>query len=370
MGQMATQDSDRAQVIAELEREFRKFGVQLGFFDQAVAERLGLNRTDLHVVTLLHEMGAMTAGEIAHATSLTTGAVTAVIDRLEKSGYARRERDPADRRRVVVTLPTERRHQIAMILHPALHRSLDMYSELTEQELGLLLRFLRRAYPMLHGETAKLRAQATSGRPADPAGVHFSAPLAQEASGRLEVGAGTARLELRGELAMPDLFRARFEGRAPAVRAEGGTVTLSYAGFRAADWKKHAAHVALNGSVPWDIAIRGGASKLAADLTALQLRSFEVTGGATDLTASLPRPEGTIRIAFAGGASKLVLRRPGGVAVRLHVSGGVSRLAFDAHRLGVVGGETRLESPDYGTAKDRYEITVTGGASRLAIEED
>jgi DNA-binding MarR family transcriptional regulator len=370
MSAMAGQDPERARTIAELEREFRKFGVQLAFFDQAVAERLGLNRTDLHVVTLLHDVGAMTAGEIAQATSLTTGAVTTVIDRLEKSGYAQRERDADDRRRVVVTLPIERRHQLALILHPALHRSLDMYSELSDQELALLLRFLRRARPTLHGETAKLRAEAApaASTDTDTGGIDFSAPLGSASSGRLEVGAGAARLELRGELSSPDLFRAHFDGRAPAVRAEAGTVTISYAGFRTSDWKKHAAEVALNASPLWDIAIGGGVSKLIANLAALQLKSFEVTGGANDVVVSLPRPLGTVRVAFSGGASKLVVRRPRGVAARLQVSGGVTKLAFDAQRLGVVGGETRLESPEYASAEDRYEVTVSGGASRLTVE--
>ncbi|MFL5301853.1 MAG: MarR family winged helix-turn-helix transcriptional regulator [Anaeromyxobacteraceae bacterium] len=364
---MARHDPERARAIAELEREFREFGVQLAFFDQAVAERLGLNRTDLHVVTLLHDVGAMTAGEIAQATSLTTGAVTTVIDRLEKSGYAQRERDPADRRRVVVTLPIERRHQLAQIVHPALHRSLDLYSELSDAEVALLLRFLRRAYPVLHRETAKLRSEAAPADPADAGGIDFTAPLGSASTARLEVGAGAARLELRGELSSPDLFRAHFDGRAPAVTAEAGTVTISYARFRAPDWKRHAAEVALNASPVWEIAIRGGVSKLTADLAALQLRSFEVTGGANDVLVSLPRPLGTVPVAFSGGASKLVVRRPTGVAARLQVSGGVSKLAFDAQRLGVVGGETRLESPEYATAEDRYEVTVAGGASRLTV---
>src|SRR5690242_10908129 len=94
--------------IGVLDHEFRRLRVQMGFFEQAVAERLGLHRTDLHVITLLHDAGTMTAGEIAQATNLTTGAITALIDRLERSGWAQRERDAADRRRVVVKLAVER----------------------------------------------------------------------------------------------------------------------------------------------------------------------------------------------------------------------------------------------------------------------
>src|ERR671938_2083463 len=83
---MARLEAEPELTIGELDREFRRLRVQMGFFEHAVAERLGLNRTDLHVIMLLHDAGSLTAGDIALATTLTTGALTAVIDRMEKSG--------------------------------------------------------------------------------------------------------------------------------------------------------------------------------------------------------------------------------------------------------------------------------------------
>jgi DNA-binding MarR family transcriptional regulator len=353
--------------IEQLDREFRRFRVQMGFFEQAVAERLGMNRTDLHVITLLHDAGSMTAGEIAQATNLTTGAVTAVIDRLEKSGWAQRERDPADRRRVVVKLAVERRRRIAQVFQPMLRRSAEIYSQLTAQDRAVLLAFLRKAYPMLHNETAKLRAKADPAAGL-PSGRDFAIPLAGAASGRLEVVSGAARLHLRAELSMPDLVRAHFEGRPPSVRVEAGTVAITYTRFRAVQRKGEAADIALNGTVPWDLHIRGGVSQLTAELAALPLGSLDVSGGASDVAVSLPPPTGTVRVTFSGGASKLSLHRPKGVPARLHVSGGVGKLAFDAQRLGAVGGETRLESPDYATAEDRYEIVIAGGTSQIVLD--
>jgi DNA-binding MarR family transcriptional regulator len=323
------------------------------------------------VVTLLHDVGSMTPGEIAQATSLTTGAVTTVIDRLERSGYAVRERDPEDRRRVVVKLALERRQQLAMILHPALRRSLDMYAALDERELDVLLRFLRRAYPMLHRETQKLRAEASaSAAPEDQAGGEVRAPLGSLTRARLEIAAPAARLELnlRGEPSLTDLFRARFEGRAPAVRTDAGTVTMSYQGFRAIDWSAHAARLTLNGSVRWDVAIRGGVAELRADLGAVALRSFDLGGGAGEVTFALPAPAGAVPVVVAGGASRIAVQRPAGVAARLQVAGGVGKLAFDAHRLGDVGA-VRLETPGCASAADRYEITVSGGARQVVVEE-
>jgi hypothetical protein len=195
----------------------------------------------------------------------------------------------------------------------------------------------------------------------------FSAARGSGTVARLEVNAGAARLELRADPSLPELFRARFVGRAPAVRAGAGSVTLTYAGFSASDWQMHAGMVALNVSMPWEIQMHGGVSSLTAELALLKLRSFQVRGGASDVAVSLPRPQGTASIALEGGVSRLALHRPSGVAVRLRVSGGVSTLAFDAERLEGVRGEAVVESSDYATAPARYEITVSGGAAQLTV---
>ncbi len=74
---------------------------------QVAADRIGINTTDLNCLNILSFTGSMTAGQLARATGLTTASITGVIDRLEQAGYARRERDPHDRRRVVIHLSPE-----------------------------------------------------------------------------------------------------------------------------------------------------------------------------------------------------------------------------------------------------------------------
>ena len=88
--------------IDELIREFRVSGNQDDAFDNLAAQRLGVSETDLHCLNIIENAGGVTAGELAAESGLTTGAVTGVIDRLEKKGFARRVSDPADRRRVKV----------------------------------------------------------------------------------------------------------------------------------------------------------------------------------------------------------------------------------------------------------------------------
>ncbi|MEV7625164.1 MarR family transcriptional regulator [Actinoplanes sp. NPDC089786] len=69
----------------------------------AAARAIGINQTDLICLNLLFQRGPATAGELASAVGLTTGATTTVIDRLERAGYVRRTPAPDDRRKVLVT---------------------------------------------------------------------------------------------------------------------------------------------------------------------------------------------------------------------------------------------------------------------------
>src|SRR4051794_32053548 len=94
--------------LAEVPLRWRVFANQTVLYTQAVADQLGLNLTDLSCTGILSAEGPITAGRLAELTGLTTGAITGVIDRLERAGYVRRESDPNDRRRVVVTLVGEK----------------------------------------------------------------------------------------------------------------------------------------------------------------------------------------------------------------------------------------------------------------------
>ena len=97
---MSAGRKQKNELIAELISEYRVAGNQDSAFDNLAADRLGLNRTDLHAINIIENSGGLTAGELAREAGLTTGAVTGVIDRLERAGYARRVSDPTDRRRV------------------------------------------------------------------------------------------------------------------------------------------------------------------------------------------------------------------------------------------------------------------------------
>ena len=92
----------KQRLVEELIREFRVSGNQDDAFDSLAAEHLGVSESDLRCLNIIENSGGLTAGELASQSGLTNGAITGVLDRLERAGYAQRAGDPADRRRVHV----------------------------------------------------------------------------------------------------------------------------------------------------------------------------------------------------------------------------------------------------------------------------
>src|ERR1700734_2618292 len=99
---MSRSRGSRQQLMAALDRAMRDASGQGVMYSAVVAERLGINSTDLECLDHVVLRGPISAGALAEATGLTTGAITGVIDRLERAGFARREPDPEDRRKVLV----------------------------------------------------------------------------------------------------------------------------------------------------------------------------------------------------------------------------------------------------------------------------
>lgn len=101
---MPEKDKDETtEKVYELMWEVRRLTRATLLLQQVIAEDMGLHVTDAECLDFLMEMGPSTAGALARATRLTTGAITSVIDRLEKAGLVKRGPDPRDRRKVIVT---------------------------------------------------------------------------------------------------------------------------------------------------------------------------------------------------------------------------------------------------------------------------
>jgi DNA-binding MarR family transcriptional regulator len=110
--------------------------------DDLAAELLGVNRTDSRCIDILEQHGRMTAGQLALLSGLSTGAVTAVIDRLERAGYAQRVPDPSDRRHVLVELTELARERIWELMgRPLREATVPVMQRYSDKELELLIEF-------------------------------------------------------------------------------------------------------------------------------------------------------------------------------------------------------------------------------------
>jgi hypothetical protein len=121
----------------------------------------------------------------------------------------------------------------------------------------------------------------------------------------------------------------------------------------------------LTDQVPWSIQIGGGAAKLRLDLRHAQLSKLEISGGANQLDAQLPNPKGTVLVSVSGGANNVTIVAPAHSQWRVAVSGGVSAVTIDGSGSANVGGDFQQQSPGYGSATDRFDIEISGGASHV-----
>jgi DNA-binding MarR family transcriptional regulator len=354
----------RAELLGELARELRQFHELGASFFRAAAARIGMTVTDMQVMDLLESTGPTTAGQLADLTGLTTGAITGMLNRLEESGLARRERDPNDGRRVIVRLERgkDERHEIGPLFDSMGKAWDEMASHYNDEQIVFLLEFLKRSNAMSRKEIVRLREGPEGGE-----GI-YSAPLGDLESGRLVVSSGISRLTLRADDEMAELYQARFEGPVPDVKAKDGVVTIRYPRrLWVLGGEQRAAEVTLSAAIPWRIVIQGGASEITAELGRLDLAGLELKGGLSMIRLELPAPSGVVPIRISGGASVITVRRPAGVAARAHLKGWVSEFVFDDQTFSDVGNDVRLQSPGYEATAPCYDIEVASSASMVTI---
>ena len=154
---MSRDRSVRTELVERLLLAGRALSAATIMFHQAVADRLGLNPTDHKCADFLWTRGPMTAGELAELTGLTTGAITGVIDRLERGGFVRREDDPGDRRRVVVRAVPKRLRQIGRLFEDVAARMAELSARYTDAELAVILDFMGQSCEVSRAATLKLR---------------------------------------------------------------------------------------------------------------------------------------------------------------------------------------------------------------------
>ncbi|MDD1516804.1 MarR family transcriptional regulator [Bradyrhizobium sp. WBAH42] len=136
----------RAALLLELEEAMRRSSAQGVLYGQTVANVAGIANSDLECMDILYLEGRVTAGRLAEVTGLTTGAITGVVDRLEKAGLVRRERDEKDRRKVFIAVVPEAIAKLGQFYVPMQQAMEKVFGAYSDEELRLLLRFANEAY--------------------------------------------------------------------------------------------------------------------------------------------------------------------------------------------------------------------------------
>jgi DNA-binding transcriptional ArsR family regulator len=163
-GSSAGSSAERQRMEGEFLLALRRNGSIMQLLGQVSAERIGINATDLNCLNIVAVTGPMTAGELARATGLTTASITGVLDRLEEGGFVRRERDPKDRRRVIVTLnPGPGLREIGPTFGPLVRAWREAAAGYSDEDLRLLLDFQLKLEQIVRDQLARLRGEVTGG---------------------------------------------------------------------------------------------------------------------------------------------------------------------------------------------------------------
>jgi DNA-binding MarR family transcriptional regulator len=148
----------KQELLDAISDQFRASQNWSDAFDEIASEILGLNRTDMRVIDIVTRKGRATAGEVAKEAALTTGGVTAVVDRVEKVGYLRRVRDPDDRRRVWLEATPELYEKSWEIWGPLSDLWQSRARRISNEQLEFILWFLKEGNEMMSGQIERVQA--------------------------------------------------------------------------------------------------------------------------------------------------------------------------------------------------------------------
>lgn len=157
---MSSHPSDTEnEKLEQLVSLMRGLGTRTVLYQQNVASSLGLYDNDLKSVDILRETGPITAGELSKITGLATGSITALVDRLEKVGYVRRQNDPHDRRRVIIVPQYEHKEEVSGTYRPLHTAMIELASNYSGEELELITAFIGKASAILEQQIRSLHAE-------------------------------------------------------------------------------------------------------------------------------------------------------------------------------------------------------------------
>lgn len=160
-GTMSDRHTNRNELVAGIVRSLgRRLAVYTALYHSALAEQLGLNVTDLNALDLILELESITAGQLAELMGVSSGGITTVIDRLERAGFVEREKNPHDRRMVMIHPIEARCAQIEQFLSSVSRELTAVSAAYDHSELAAIHDFLVQSIRTLKSETFRLRFEA------------------------------------------------------------------------------------------------------------------------------------------------------------------------------------------------------------------
>jgi DNA-binding MarR family transcriptional regulator len=160
MSTSAARKPDRARLLKKLWELGRIMSTQTVFLHQAIAQSVGLNATDTKCIDLILRApgGSVTAGWLSDVTGLTTGAITHILDRLEKRQFIARERDTQDRRKVLIRVRPESLEPLSPKYEAIGKAYMSLVERYSDKELQLICGYLEKASETSQRELAEVIA--------------------------------------------------------------------------------------------------------------------------------------------------------------------------------------------------------------------
>ena len=160
MSSISSSDSDaeqrRRRLTASIKQSLRALSIQLSLLNHQVGAHLGLNDVDLDCLDLISRFGPLSPSALAQRSGLHPATITGILDRLERARWVARERDPSDRRAVVVRALRSRNAEL-MRLYSGMNSSMnEICAGYKDAELEVLADFLRRTADAGQTATDKL----------------------------------------------------------------------------------------------------------------------------------------------------------------------------------------------------------------------
>ena len=147
----------KKDLVKQVSMGAREYGISTVLFRHAVGETLGVNVTDMECLALIFFKGLATPSELARYTGLTSGATTAMLDRLEKARLIERRPNPQDRRGTLIVLTNERTEEVGAMFASGREAIDKLTSSYSESELETIADYFRRLVIVWEDEWEKLR---------------------------------------------------------------------------------------------------------------------------------------------------------------------------------------------------------------------